>query len=1093
MASNKIRGITIELNADTAGIMDGLKDINKSLSSTERSLKDVNKLLKLDPDNVELLTQKQDYLTDAIEDTKKKLEEEQKLLDSLKSADNAEETAEQQKALAREIEATNQKLNKYQGELEQTELALDGVADETKQASDNALTFGDILKANVVSQVVLDGIKKLAEGITEVAKSSLEAGMSFESSMSQVAATMGLTTDEIRNGSETYEKMAAAAKKMGQTTQFSASQAADALNYLALAGYDADKAVATLPSVLTLAAAGGMELAYASDLVTDSMSALGLETEDLDRYIDEMARAAQKSNTSVGQLGEAILVAGGTAKITGLSLEAMNAELGVLANVGIKGSEGGTHLRNVLLSLSAPTEKAADKLKELNVEAKDSDGNMRNLNDIMIDLNEALADLGSADKAAAIKAIFNKTDIAAVNALLVATNGEYEKLTDEMYNAEGAAKEMAEVMLDNLEGNITILKSALEGLQIAFYEVFDDNAKQVVNAATDALGDLTDAVTNGELGTSLEHLSESLGKLATDFIESASDGLPKFIDGVAYLVDNIPDLITAIEGLATGYVTYNAVVKIAELQTKALNGTLIAQPYALIAAAIVGVTAALVDMTKDAIEARKAASDLEKEIAGISEKYTNEEKSIRDARDTILKYKDATKLTAEEHKELSDAIDTWNSKASESAQITQNMSGLIENWTAATEELIRAEYEEIQATEDTAHLKDIAEERAKAQELLAEKTRELEEAQEEYNKSIENGETSTSAWLDKVQNAQEQMEIAAQAVKELDTEYDILSEGLAEYEQAQEDANNASSNAPAAMGETSQAARELHDVLLELDEAYVENKEKAVDALEAQRNAFAKLKDQAKGNVKDIAQELSDQAEGMKRYADDIAEAEAIMEVQPGSEGLLNYYIQKGPEAASELEALINAFNGTTEEVEAFKQACASFSETEALIDGLADLNEAIGTGSSEAIQLALEALDEDLPAMTEAFQTAWDEQTEAADLYRENMTNTVTGTVTDMADSITTNTPLVTNASKAMTEESIKSVKTALQYNDQTGRSEVFYELGMQVDQSIADGMTDNQGVVASALQSVFDNAINSLDLSGISSRINAKLGEQF
>ena len=470
MAGTKIRGVTIELNADTAGILDGLKDLNSSLSKTDKSLKDVNKLLKFDDNNTELLAQQQLYLSEAIEKTEEKLKKEKELLEQMKNADNADETREQQNALAREIEATSQKLNEYKSQLNQTDHALEEVNEETKEASHNALTFGDIVKANLVSEVIIQGIRKIAEGIKEIATSAMSVGMEFESSMSQVAATMGMTTQEIQQGSEAYRMLSEAARECGATTMFTASQAADALNYLALAGYDAEKAAETLPKVLTLAAAGGMDLAYASDLITDSMSALGMSTAELDNYMDEMAKTAQKSNTSVAQLGEAILVCGGTVKLTGQSLETMNTELGILANNGIKGAEGGTHLRNILLSLSAPTDKAADSIKALGLQISDSQGNMRDLNDIMLDLNAALEGMGTAEKASVIKSIFNKTDIAAVNALMKGSVEEFGNLKAKIEDCEGAAKAMSETMMDNLEGKITILKSALEGLGVTFYD-----------------------------------------------------------------------------------------------------------------------------------------------------------------------------------------------------------------------------------------------------------------------------------------------------------------------------------------------------------------------------------------------------------------------------------------------------------------------------------------------------------------------------------------------------------------------------------------------------------------------------------------------
>lgn len=164
-----------------------------------------------------------------------------------------------------------------------------------------------------------------------------KVGSEFEASMSQVAATMGMSAEEVANGCEAFVMLEDAAKQAGATTMFSASQSAEALNYLALAGYTAEEACTALPKVLNLAAAGGLDLAYASDLVTDSMSALGLEMDELDSFMDKMAKTAQKSNTSVAQLGEATLTVGGTAKTLAGGVTEMNTALGILADVGIKG------------------------------------------------------------------------------------------------------------------------------------------------------------------------------------------------------------------------------------------------------------------------------------------------------------------------------------------------------------------------------------------------------------------------------------------------------------------------------------------------------------------------------------------------------------------------------------------------------------------------------------------------------------------------------------------------------------------------------------------------------------------------------------
>lgn len=190
---------------------------------------------------------------------------------------------------------------------------------------------------------ITDAMKKAGAAATAAFSvamgAAVKVGMDFESGMSQVAATMGITTTEIASGSKEFEALSQAAKNAGATTQFSATQASEALNYLALAGYDAEKSITALPTVLNLAAAGGIDLGYASDMVTDSMSALGLETNQLEGFVDQLAKTSQKSNTNIAQLGEGILIVGGTAKdLAGGTVE-LNTALGILADNGVKGAE----------------------------------------------------------------------------------------------------------------------------------------------------------------------------------------------------------------------------------------------------------------------------------------------------------------------------------------------------------------------------------------------------------------------------------------------------------------------------------------------------------------------------------------------------------------------------------------------------------------------------------------------------------------------------------------------------------------------------------------------------------------------------------
>lgn len=432
-----------------------------------------------------------------------------------------------------------------------------------------------------------------------LAAASVKVGSGFESSMSQVAATMGLTTADIANGSEEFELLAQAAKDAGATTAFSASQASEALNYLALAGYDAQTAADALPAVLNLAAAGNMDLAYASDLATDAMAALGIEAsnENLTRFGDEMAKTASKANTSVAQLGEAILTVGGTAKSLAGGTTELNAALGVLANRGIKGSEGGTALRNAILALSAPTDKAAASMKSLGLEVYDASGNMRPLNEIFKDLNASMENMSEGEKTQVLNEIFNKVDLKSAQALLAGCGDEFDNLADAIANSGGAMQDMADTQLDNLKGDLTILQSGLEGLGIAAYEGMQGPLREAVQLATSMVGDISAAFNEGGLTAAVGAVGNALAEMVTYVAGLA----PQMIDaGVGLLTSLISGIQQNLPALASGAV---------EIVTSLVNGiTTMLPQLATTAVQLVttlanGIAAALPDLIPAAVQA----------------------------------------------------------------------------------------------------------------------------------------------------------------------------------------------------------------------------------------------------------------------------------------------------------------------------------------------------------------------------------------------------------------------------------------------------------------------------------------------------------
>ena len=407
-----------------------------------------------------------------------------------------------------------------------------------------------VAAGNLISDLVKTATSKLAG----LAQSSVSVGMNFDASMSQVAATMGTSVDQI-------QKLTDTAKEMGSTTKFTATQAADALNYLALAGYDANKAAEVLPSVLNLAAAGGMDLAYASDLVTDAMASLNIEAnkQNVNAFGNKLAMAASRANANVSQLGEAILTVGGTAANLKGGTTELTTALGLLANVGIKGAEGGTHLRNIILSLQSPTKDAREIMEQLGLEVYDAQGNMRQLDDILTDLNTVMDGMTQGDKDSIINALFNKTDLAAVNGLLAAQGEQWETLASQIDAADGAMGQMAETQQDNLQGVMTSMGSAFEGLQLAVFERLEPTLTELGNYGIQCIRTLSSALSEGGPEAMLQAAGEILAELAAGIAEQLPGLMSTGVEIITQLTQSLTDAMPAI--LDTGAQVLGALVQ----------------------------------------------------------------------------------------------------------------------------------------------------------------------------------------------------------------------------------------------------------------------------------------------------------------------------------------------------------------------------------------------------------------------------------------------------------------------------------------------------------------------------------------------------
>ena len=420
-------------------------------------------------------------------------------------------------------------------------------------------SFGSTLKSvqsqiKTVAKVSAAAVGAVATAVAGVTTAAIKTGKEFENSMSQVAATMGIDK-ATKDGLKNYQTLETAAKEMGESTAFTASEAAEGLNYLALAGYSADQAATALPYTLKLAGAGAMDLADASDMVTDAMSALNLEAnnKNLSTFSDQLAKSASTTNTNVKQLGEAILTVGGTAANLKGGTAELNTALGILANNGIKGAEGGTHLRNMLLSLESPTDAAAKQLEKLGVNVYDAKGNLRSLNDIFSDVQKSTKGMTNQQVDGILATLFNKRDLASARAMMKAAGDDFSKIEKTISDSAGACDQMYKTQLDNLEGDLALFTSALQGLGIEVYENIGGGVREGVQLATECIGDLNKAFKKnglqglvGEFGSVLSKAVNYVSDLAPKLTDSAVDLITSFISGIEKSSDNIAKSATSV-------------------------------------------------------------------------------------------------------------------------------------------------------------------------------------------------------------------------------------------------------------------------------------------------------------------------------------------------------------------------------------------------------------------------------------------------------------------------------------------------------------------------------------------------------------------
>lgn len=457
------RSMTTRFGSNTTGLKQGvgevveqLKKLNKELVDNQYKQKDCNK---------------------AISDAKKELN---KLNQETKNGENA--NADQKKRIE-ELNKTieEEKLKLSQLRTEQTSLKQT-ISETSKQVVDNNKEW-TVLKATLAN-LASDTLQMLARKLVQVGQTVLQVGQQFSASMSEVAAISGASAEDL-------ERLEQTAREYGATTKFSASESAQALKYMALAGWDANQSIDALGSVLDLAAAGGMDLARASDIVTDYITAFGLSAQDSAHFADVMAYAMAHSNTNVEQLGEAYKNCASTAASMGYSLEEVTAVLMTMANAGVKGGEAGTTLNAIMTRLATDTKGCATELHNMGIEIYDDNDNLKSLSEILTLVAGAFEGLSDKSDATLAKIIAGQNQYAGFQTILKglsesaeASGQSFMDYAEALNNADGASKGMAKTMSDNLSGDLKTMQSAFEELALKIYEDGEQPVRSLVQTIT---------------------------------------------------------------------------------------------------------------------------------------------------------------------------------------------------------------------------------------------------------------------------------------------------------------------------------------------------------------------------------------------------------------------------------------------------------------------------------------------------------------------------------------------------------------------------------------------------------------------------------
>ena len=831
--------------------------------------------------------------------------------------------------------------------------------------------------------------------ITAMAGYAVKVGSDFEAGMSKVSAISGAAGAD-------FEKLSDKAKEMGAKTKFSATEAASAFEYMAMAGWKTEDMLSGIEGVMDLAAASGESLAVTSDIVTDALTAFGMSAKESGHFADVLAAASSNANTNVSMMGETFKYVAPVAGALGFSAEDTAVAIGLMANSGIKAGQAGTSLRSIMTRLAKPTDEVAIAMDELGISITNSDGSMKSLNEIMGDLRSGFAGLSEAEKTNMAATIGGQEAMSGLLAIVNASDGDFRKLQTSIYSCDGAAKGMAETMQNNLKGSLTILGSAAEGFGIKVYEKMQVPLRKAVDAGTEGVNRLSKAFDSGglkgvvseagklfrEFADEAEGSSKSAGKIVPPLRNIASAGLnlgkavlPLAVRTFKLLAENLDVVVpllaagvAAVKAYAVAASVAGAVKKLSAAYA-AFSAVVAANPVGLAVAAVAALAAGLVTYSVIADDAKDKSyelSDSERKLVDSCNELTDSLNSQRAAREKSVQAIDME-------------YDGYQSLLSELQSITDEngrvKAGYEERARVITGELSDALGTEIALTDGV--IQNYQETVAALDEVIAKKKAEAlcSALQEEMAVAYKNSQEALLAYKDAMTVAEEKERALADAQEKWNA-------ATAEWER------NLSPKAHGALKEAEQAVKEAQTAFDEASEA-VDGARTSLNELAAEVNNYdALVEAMQSGTVEEIESAMNSLVSGYQEYTKEMlassqtARDEMISHAQETT-GALAVLVEEGGQmyraygedaadaaakAVSEFQKLPGGIKAAVNEIGADGAAAMvaalaqadfdgklseeSIASYEAFLSGLANLPEGTRQALSDAVEGAMIGMD---------------------------------------------------------------------------------------------------------------------------------------